>query len=740
MQTIYHGWATDRQPGGFYVIVPSNQILSIKVKKSAAWIQSGATISGGTTLRVCYGSTYTDIFISNNGNISDPGGSWGGSGNETSTNFSNNIIRPAYPFPGNLGEIGNRIDPGGPSYNPPMPPGATYEEYIATLNGLANLTTSDPFIVYAYEITSATPTFQNPPGWTPKWIMEGWQEQLPIGSVVPRPGDGLLDQQMVSIFSQKISVSQSDYGFVGKSVFVPDNVGDYINGLESGLEEPYNTARNAEIVITIDPMNYVDGYPVMNGNPWTTPNYTSNTGGREQTNGGTKKPPRDGSGDNPVYGYPGGGFSPTAPEFIAIEVTPDPIAHDNTDVGTFKTKSFTIKNTGTIEVEIDNIVNTHPNQIFTFGMNNPISLPFSIEPDEQFGGTAYFIPASAISYTEIGYVKKGINILKTFSVTGLGTASGNPGDVPLRSISLRGDVTTSGNRNFLERTIGSITATDIYAINTGSVPVVLNSVALGGSGVFTSTGVTAGFNLQPGQELAIPVNFTPVGAQEYLGTFTLNTNAQTSPQIAYFNPSTGAILANLSGEGVPEEVLTRIMSFNIQNNGTFEDALAGGSATTELDGTITNIGNASLLIDQFQVQPPFSLELDTFGTYTIGSFEFYSLDEPFILAPSATSPIFKVKFTPPTATNYVDDVFVDSNKTIGPEAFEVRGTGTFEVPPEPEEPDVPVTPDDEPPPGQEFDPGTVPSSALDGNGSACIPKECDVVYVYEYSSNGEIVT
>jgi hypothetical protein len=740
MQTGYFAWITSRVSGGRYIIdYDTTQNIFLRIKKSAAWIQSGATIAGPTTLRVCYGSNKVDIGVDITGSITKPSGFWFGGGDEVSTYFSSTVIQPDYPFPGDLGSLGNRINPA-PPYNPPVPPESTYTDWINTLNGLANLTTSDPFVVYAYEIESPTPSYQNPPGWTPKWIIKGWDEGLPIGELtVPAPESGDLDQQMVSIFSQKISVSQNDFGFVGKGIFKADNTGNYITGLESGLEGPYNDAKNLEIIITIDPMNYVDGYPVMNGNPFPGTNYNATTGGQEQETEDTNKPPRDGGGNRPIYGYPGGGSTATAPDFISVEVTPDPIAHDNTDIGSFKTKSFTIKNTGTVSVEVDEIVNTHPDNIFTFGMSSPNGIPFTIDPTEEFGGTAYFLPVNAVSYTELGYVKKEGNILRSFSITGTGTSSGNPGETPLRKIALFGDVFSSGDRNFLERTIGTTTLTTIRAINAGNLPITLNNVSLGGAGVFTTPGITSGFSLEVGAELPIDVSFTPVGAQEYLGTFTLNSNAQASDQVG-FNPATGAITCNLRGEGTPELVLTRIMSFNIQNDGTFEDVLAGGSASAELDATITNIGNSTLLISQFQVQSPFSLELDVFGTFTVGSFEFYSLDTPLLIEAGQTSQPFTIKFTPPTASNFVDDVVVVSNKTIGPESFEVRGLGLFEVIEEPEEPDGPILPDDEPPPGQEFDPGTVPSSALDGNGAACIPKECEVTYVYEYSSNGQIVT
>jgi hypothetical protein len=677
--------------------------VNVIVQKDLVWQQEGGLITA-TTLRVCIGEGYYDVSINEQGQFF-VGGSY-------VNQFT--LISMGYPFTlpmgFNIPNIGAVATPG----------------TFVPFNPQTAETT-----VYAYEITAPTPEFTNAPGWKPGWkVLDPNNPVTEVGIV-----GSTLDQQQVSIFGGNISVDQSAFGVSIETRVDSSN----LPGYDAYLEPIPSGGQQVDIYIRISPKFSYNGFDIPNSNPF---NYTPGGGRRSGIVKKTPLPPiNNGPGNGrPVVGIPGGGGAPTTPDYVAIEVNPDPIAHDDTDVGTFKTKSFTVKNVGTVDVEVDSIINTHPDNIFTFGMNSPIAIPFTIEPTEEFGGTAYFIPEDDIIYTEIGYVKNGATILRRFSITGTGTLSGNPGDTPLRKIALRGDTVTSGDVNFLEATIGEPPVNGIIqAINAGNLPITLNSVSLGGSGVFTTGGVTSGFVLDIGAKEDILVSFAPVGVQEYLGTFTLNSNAQASDQ-AGFNPSTGAITCNLRGTGTTLEPITRIMSFNVQNNGTFEDALAGGSATVELDATITNIGNATLGITQFQVQSPFSLELDAFGTYTIGDLEFYSLDQRLEILPNATSPVFTIKFTPPTATNFVDDVLVVSNKTIGPEAFEVRGTGTFDTPVEPEEPDVPVTPDDEPPPGQEFDPGTVPSSALDGNGSTCIPKECDVVYVYEYSSNGEIVT
>jgi len=707
------------------------------VKLSDNWVSQSSDIGTGTTIRVYIrsigpaGDTYSsiDLSIDQFGNFTLPFGSgWSTGVNSVFKIFG--LQAPAYPLPGDLGKISNRINLGSsPPGNPLNPPGGASE-----LNGLMNRTESQ-LVVYAYEITAPEPGFTNPPGYVPdiNVVTDGDFQKVQYAD--PSAGD----LQEVSIFSRKVNISFSSYGVTAQSALTTTLSELYVpnEALDVSYGEVFGAVYN--IIITLDSSSYVSGIPVFDTNPSVViPPVTPQFPPRKPP-GPAPRPMRNGGGSRPnIRPLPGNGGTPADTQFIALNVIPDPIAFDPTDVATQRSRSYVIENIGTEPVTVSQIINTHPDNIFSFGINSPLSVPFTIDPDETLSGTAYFLPANPFSYNELAYIKSGADIVRTFGVTGVGTASGNPGDVILRSISLRGDVATSGDRNFLEETIGIAKTLNIFAVNTGSTPIILNSVSLGGSGVFTSTGITAGFNLQPGQETPIPVTFTPVGAQQYIGTFTLNSNAETSPQSG-FNPATGDILANLSGEGVPETVLTRIMSFNVQNNGTFQDVLAGGSATDEITATITSIGNSSILIGQFQVQQPFSLELDAIGSFTIGSFEFYSLDLPLILPAGATSPIIKIKFTPPTATNYVDDVVVVSNKTLGPESFEVRGFGTFEEP-EPEEPDEPILPDDEPPPGQEFDPGTVPSSALDGNGAACIPKECEVVYVYEYSSNGEIVT
>lgn len=743
------GWSYDY--GGVFKNVKLNSTnITIRVilnqPTNSEW---GAALSNfgrsDAKVRVTIGNTYSDITISQSGlgaEISSAPG-WTINGNIASRSL-NNFLTTSANFGIPLAQ--NNLNP--PIWGfPPELVGLGFTEGWCVIASTFAPTRSGRIPVLAYEVDPPDGQYFNLAGWTPNYEYVG--PDLGIDGInIIQPSNPLgLDQEMTSIFKQRIIVSQSAYQINAKSVY---QTGSYpLSGpgpqcLQDVGETPEAGSNTTTLDINLDPQAWIENLgPVMNiSSPFPPPNYNiyNKTGEEQGKTGSVPNPPRDGGGNRPIIGsfHGGNGGTPAYDDYVLLEVTPNPIEHDDTDVGTVKTKSFTVTNAGTLPVEVTEIVNTHPDNIFLFSMNSPIGFPFTIEPGESFGGTAYFEPVNEVVYNEIGYVKSGANIIRSFSVLGTGTAGGNPGEIITRKIALTGDTSSKGDLNFLETTIGQSVTKNIKIFNVGNFPLVLNSVSLGGAGVFTSPGIPAGFTLQVGEFLEVPVTFTPVGAQEYLGTFTVNSNAEESDQPG-FNPATGAITCNLRGLGTALTPITRIMSFNVQNDGTFSDVLAGGSASDEITATITNIGNATLLISQFQVEQPFSLELDAFGNYSIGSFEFYSLEEPLLIEAGQTSQPFTIKFTPPTATNFVDDVFVNSNKTIGPEAFEVRGFGTLGEP-EPEEPEGPILPDDEPPPGQEFDPGTVPSSALDGNGAACIPKECEVTYVYEYSSNGEIVT
>lgn len=716
--------------GIYGVYAPS---LTVRVEKSYSgdWNAALAQFGGGNaTVRVCVGTEKYDFGIGPN-TLSTPGG-WTGDGFATAER-----VFPIPPAPAVTPYTSVLTFP---TILPPL-------EQIA---GSYSKTKGPRLTVYAYQIDPASPGFTNDPLWVPNWTVTA-NPETGLPSVV---GDlsGPIDQQLTSIFQTRVNVSQSSYS--SRSVGEAVATGDLIIPEWGGID-PFEAASriNATIVITLNAQLWDGNIPIINGGWKYVPPKNTLPDDDETDTKETTKPTRDGGSSNgrgpyrPINSGPGGAGTPAYEEYIELEVTPNPINFADTDVGTQRTQPFTIRNIGTLDTNITNFDSTNVDNAFAFGLNSPNALPTVIDVGETFAGTSFFLPANVGVYNDIVYIKKGGVILKSFGITGTGTGSGNPGDSILRKIALFGDVSTSGDRNFLERTIDSTTQTTIFAVNAGSTPIVLNSVSLGGAGVFTTPGITSGFNLLPGQDIPILVNFTPVGAQEYLGTFTLNSNAQVSDQ-AGFNPATGAITCNLRGEGTPIQTITRILSFNVQNNGTFEDVLAGGSASAELDFTISSIGNSSVLLTALQVGTPFTLNIDGLGTYTVGLSGFYNLNEPYILGspddpantlPTTTPPL-KAIFTPPTATNYVDDVAVASNKTIGPESFEVRGLGLFEYPEEPEEPDVPPTPDDEPPPGQEFDPGTVPSSDLDGNGAACIAKGCEVTYIYEYSSNGDIVT
>lgn len=707
---------------------------------------------GGTTsakVRVCVGHEYFDFGIRDDGLLIKPSGWSTLLMYESSKTFY--LSAPAAPFSITTTDVSGNY----PNFfiGPPQIANYTWTAGWNVVKSGYSPTTGPGITIKAYEIDPPDQDYQNPAGWAPyyKWYEEADGDGYIAGDTDQIDVEKRIDKQETSIFKTRLTVSQGTHFIKPYGVFRKGNA-PYWQGYPDPMTDigvdgaTADSGKTTEVVIDLTPQIWVDGnIPVINPRP-TGGNPDRTNGGGTGKRGRTKKkpkPPKDPSDDNqwtPINNnFYDNGETPVLPdEWVGISVSPDPLVHDNTDVGTIKNKSFTVQNIGTASVNIDSIVNDNTSNPFSFAMESPITIPFTINAGESLFGKSYFVPTSAIAYSGSVHLKKSGTIIRTFTISGTGTTSGNPGETVIKKIALVGDTTSNGDTNFLEQTIGTTTLGIIKAVNVGNTPLILNTLTVGGSGAYSTPGIVSGITLPIGAEKELQVLFSPVAAENYLGTLTLNSDATSSDQTG-FDPATGNIIANLTGKGVPEEVITRIMEFNVQNGGTFQDVLAGGSATGEITATISSKGTGSIRISQFQIQSPFTLDLAPFGQYTIGSFQFYLLNQPLIIEPEGVSAPFIIKFNPPTATNYVDDVAIVSNKTIGPDSFEVRGLGTFTEPEEPSGPIEPEEPGGEPPPDQEFDPGTEPSTALDGIGSACIPKECEVIYVYEYSSNGKVV-
>ena len=206
----------------------------------------------------------------------------------------------------------------------------------------------------------------------------------------------------------------------------------------------------------------------------------------------------------------------------AISVSPPSINFGSVAVGSTVSQSITISNTGG-----SNLIITQESitaQGFTM---TSVSLPMTIGAGKQSTINLLFSPtATGIASGVVSVMSNAANSPATVTVSGMGisttsllnanSSSLTFGNVPLGSSSVLGiTITNAGNSNV-------------------SISQVSSSVA-----GFTTSGVSAGMILAPGQNATLDVAFAPAAAGNLTGVITIASDATNSPTII-----------SLSGSGV----------------------------------------------------------------------------------------------------------------------------------------------------------------------------------------------
>ncbi|PKN78939.1 MAG: hypothetical protein CVU48_06835, partial [Candidatus Cloacimonetes bacterium HGW-Cloacimonetes-1] len=199
-----------------------------------------------------------------------------------------------------------------------------------------------------------------------------------------------------------------------------------------------------------------------------------------------------------VQGYP------------AITLTPTSAVYDTTLVGEFKTKIFTIRNTGSELLNVTSITSSNP----AFGL----------------GATALTIPAGGTRTLQITFqpTLSGLNI-------GTITVLSNATNTPALQLGLSGygktptpEVVVSPTQyNYGSVYTNANSGRSFKIKNTGTATLVVNSIT-SPSGSFTTT-TTLPFSVARGDSTTMMVVFAPAAATTYAETFVIHSNAGASP-------------------------------------------------------------------------------------------------------------------------------------------------------------------------------------------------------------------
>lgn len=292
------------------------------------------------------------------------------------------------------------------------------------------------------------------------------------------------------------------------------------------------------------------------------------------------------------------------------------LAFGNVVVGSSKTGTLTIRNTGNAPLTLNSI--SYPSTAFTGSWSGTIAAGGSQNVTVTFAPTAATTSSGNITVSSNDAVSP-----NTIAVSGTGLAQ-------TRIIGISGDLA------FGNVTVGQTATRTMTLANTGNSPLNVTGVTFpaGFSGNW-STG-----NIPANGSQNVSVTFSPNAAQAFGGTITVNSNR-----------TSGTNTAQASGTGTA--VATSIISVPASLN--FGDCPVGGTRTVAL--TISNTGNSHLNVTGISFPAGFS------GTWS-GNI------------PSGGSQTVSVLFSPNAAGSFSGTLSIVSNATGGNGSVSVSGRGT----------------------------------------------------------------
>jgi hypothetical protein len=586
------------------------------------------------------------------------------------------------------------------------------------------------FLVNAYEVDNGLPPAPSAVTYTVTQDEEG-------NDILTQD---VLDSQMVSPDDVQLAIQQSDFGVkVTAQLCEPPGPGG--GGVGLGTLPPTEAIHSGGSGLGNNFQIDIWVYPTPNGilNPGiygvgdgtqviadtlnhgtdadlekavSTPNRTASVPSPDGGSGG-------GSGQRPAAPTGGGGGILTPTEYIWLEMSPNPMAFVDTCVGGFETQGFTVTNKGTKEVTIPTLAD--PSQtIFSIIADENITLG----ANDSATGFVWFLPPAEDTYTYTGEISDGTDSLLEFSISGSGIDC-TPVVPVVKELILTGDIAGVGDINFLEVPTGSTATRSVLCTNVGNVPVSVSSAALHtGDPEFVIT--NDAFTLDVGESKGIPITFTPSDDLNFEAILKTGTDSETALD--------GYLYFTVYGAGYSTPTpLTREIRFD------GAPLSFGGILLSEfrdLAITISSVGTGAVLVASISVPKPFYLSTTdarfTLATASDGATTLNAIDVLQVIEPGTSTAPITVRFAPETAGEFLESILASVIVTAGPTSTTAEGTGVFDIPPEIDPGPDPV-PDDDP----ASDPPSAGDSALDGVGSSCIQKPCEIPYLYEHDSTKE---
>jgi hypothetical protein len=310
-----------------------------------------------------------------------------------------------------------------------------------------------------------------------------------------------------------------------------------------------------------------------------------------------------------------------------LSFSPSPGSFGSVNVGSSKTITLTVKNTGSAPVNISGEA-VHATGFSSTGLTVPhtIAAGSSITLSVKFAPTGSGLFSGYILFTS-----NATNGSAQYSVSGTGVTAAST------------VATTPSSVSFGTVANGTTNSQSVQLKNTGGTSVTISAAAVSGTG-FKLSGISLPLTLAAAQTSNFTVGFNPTASGSVTGSVTIKSNATTNPTYT---------LA-LSGTGASS---TRTISLGTTSL-NFGSEIIGGSSPLQV--AVKNSGNSSLTISAINVTGTgFSVTSGVAGT-TLAAGQTAELNVVF--APKATGSVSGI-------------VSLVSNATNSPNSLAVTGTG-----------------------------------------------------------------
>jgi hypothetical protein len=332
--------------------------------------------------------------------------------------------------------------------------------------------------------------------------------------------------------------------------------------------------------------------------------------------------------------------TPQAPSgSAALQLSATALQFGNVPIGGDAQQSLTMTSSGTAPLQISSL----SAQGGAFSAQSP-ALPVTLQPGQALTLPVKFGPKA--SGGETGKLVIASNAAAAPSVTvnliGNGEAPAPPPPVtetPALTLS-------STAVNFGSVAVGSHGSNSVTLTSSGTAAVVLQSVAVSGTG-FSAGQLHLPLTLAPGQQIALPLSFTPAGAGAQQGRVTLTDNATGSPSTISL-AGTGTTTASLS---VPTDV-------------DFGNVTVGSEGSKTI--TLVSDGTGPVTVNAIAVA----------GASFVGSTQVL----PQVLQPNQQMSL-KLKFDPKAEGDATGTVTVSSNSATSAAKVKIHGKGVVATSP-----------------------------------------------------------